>query len=71
MLPATDWPSLVELWHRYNHHLAHVIEHVKAETLGRRCLIGPYPPVTLGFLIEDYVVHLKHHLAKIEERLGT
>src|SRR4051794_28683431 len=22
-----DWPSLVELWHRYNHHLAHVIEH--------------------------------------------
>jgi hypothetical protein len=66
-----DWPSLVELWHRYNHHLAHVIEHVKTESLDRRCLIGPYPPVTLGFLIEDYVGHLKHHLAKIDQRLGT
>ena len=30
----------------------------------------PYAPVTLGFLIEDYVVHLKHHLGKIEERVG-
>ena len=66
-----DWPALVELWHRYNHHLAHVIEHVKPETLGRRCIIGPYAPVTLGFLIEDYVVHLKHHLGKIEERVGA
>jgi hypothetical protein len=64
-----DWQSLVELWHQYNHHLAHVIEHVKAEALDRRCIIGPYNPVTLGFLIEDYVVHLKHHLRKIEERV--
>ena len=66
-----EWPSLVELWHRYNHHLAHVIEHVRAESLDRRCIIGPYPPVTLAFLIEDYVVHLKHQLGKIEERLGA
>jgi len=66
-----DWPALVELWHRYNHHLAHVIEHVKPNSLGRRCIIGPYTPVTLGFLIEDYVVHLKHHLGKIEERVSA
>lgn len=53
------------------HHLAHVIEHVSTASLDRRCIIGPYAPVTLGFLIEDYVVHLKHHLGKIEERVGA
>lgn len=66
-----DWQSLVELWHRYNHHLAHVIEHARHDCLGHRCIIGPYSPVSLEFLIEDYVAHLKHHLAKIEQRLAN
>ena len=62
------WPELLDLWQRYNRHLAHVIRHVPAESLGTSCRIGPYEPVTLQFLIEDYVVHLQHHLQKIRER---
>ena len=65
-----DWPELLELWQRYNRHLAHVIRHVRPASLGVRCTIGSYEPATLQFLIEDYVVHLKHHLDKIRERVG-
>jgi hypothetical protein len=64
-----EWGDLIDLWQRYNLHLAHVIRNVRQETLGVRCIIGDYQPVTLQFLIEDYVTHLKHHLRKIAERV--
>lgn len=65
----SDWPPLVELWRLYNRHLAHVVRRVPAAKLVVVCRIGPYEPVTLGYLIEDYLVHLQHHLRQIEERL--
>jgi hypothetical protein len=65
-----DWAELLDLWQCYNRHLAHVIRHVPARSLNTRCVIGDYEPMTLQALIEDYVVHLKHHLAKIRERLN-
>jgi len=64
-----EWNTLVGLWTAYNRHLAHVIRHVDPRALGVRCTIGPYDPVTLEFLIEDYVVHLNHHLSKIRQRI--
>lgn len=60
-----DWPTLIELWRLYNHHLAHVIRNLPQDKLDVTCRIGPYDPVTLGFLVEDYLVHLKHHLNQI------
>lgn len=60
-----EWPSLVELWRLYNHHLAHVIRRIPEEKLDVECRIGPYDPVTLGFLVEDYLAHLNHHLSQI------
>ena len=65
---AIEWPELIEFWRRYNLHLAHVIRNIAPEALGVRCRIGDYEPMSLRSLTEDYVVHLKHHLAKIEER---
>jgi hypothetical protein len=62
------WADLVDLWRRYNSHLAHVIRNVAPQSLGVQCVIGDYPPMTLHALIEDYLVHLKHHLQKIDER---
>ena len=67
---AADWNQLVDLWAAYNRHLVHVIRSVKPASLPTICVIGPYEPVTLQFLIEDYVVHLKHHLQKMAERAG-
>jgi hypothetical protein len=65
-----EWPELLGFWQAYNAHLAHVIRRVDPRALQVQCRIGDYPPVTLQFLMEDYVVHLKHHLAKIGERVA-
>ena len=62
---TTSWESLVEFWRLYNHHLAHVIRRIPADRLGVMCRIGPHEPVTLGYVVEDYVVHLKHHLRQL------
>jgi len=59
------WPELVELWRRYNRHLAHVISLIPEEQLAVMCVIGSDEPVSLGYLIEDYVVHLRHHLQEL------
>jgi hypothetical protein len=42
-----------------------VLQAASADTLNRLCTIGDDEPVTLEFLMADYVVHLKHHLAQI------
>lgn len=68
---SEDWQDLLNFWVLYNRHLAHTIRHVGPKSLHVKCTIGDYGPVTLQFLIEDYVVHLKHHLAKITERLNA
>jgi hypothetical protein len=60
-----DWPLLVSLWAAYNRYLAHVIARLPASKLETVCRIGPGKPVTLGFLAEDYLTHLVHHLNQI------
>jgi hypothetical protein len=60
-----DWLLLVSLWSSYNRYLAHVIAHLPEDRLGAVCRIGDGEPVTLGFLVEDYLDHLKHHLGQI------
>jgi hypothetical protein len=60
------WAEIVRLWEVYNRHLAHVIRHLPAASLEVRCRIGGNEPVTLGFIVEDYVTHMQHHLQQIE-----
>jgi hypothetical protein len=59
-----DWQELVELWLAYNRHLAHVIRHSDA-TASRHVWKAPGGEYDLEFLIEDYLRHLRHHLAQI------
>ena len=69
---ASSWPELIEFWRLYNRHLAQVIRRIPEERLGVSCRIGPAEPVTLGFVVEDYLTHLKHHLRQIEgEQTGS
>jgi DinB family protein len=62
---ARPWDELTGFWHGYNHHLAHVIEHIPEELRSVPCSIGADAPVTLGYLVEDYIVHLRHHLGQV------
>jgi hypothetical protein len=59
------WPELVDLWRLYNRHLAHVISLIPEDRLAVMCVIGADEPVSLGYLIEDYVVHMRHHLQEL------
>ncbi len=61
----TPWPELIELWRLANRHLARVIGRIPEAQLLTSCRIDPYKPVTLKFLVEDYLVHLEHHLRQI------
>lgn len=62
------WPELVELWRLYNRHLARVIRRVPEAALDVPCRVGDDEPVTLRFLIEDYLDHLRHHLRQIDRQ---
>jgi hypothetical protein len=70
------WPQLVEFWRSYNLHLHHVMTHADESKLNTPCTLHTLQeiafktvpqsePVTLEYLMKDYVDHLKHHLAQI------
>jgi hypothetical protein len=62
------WHELVTLWTAYNRHLLFLMEQVPQHSRANTCRIGSGDPVTLEFLMVDYVRHLKHHLDQILAR---
>ena len=71
-----SWIQLVDLWRTYNLHLHHVMAHADKNKLNTPCTLHTLQeiafktvpksePVTLEYLMKDYVDHLKHHLAQI------
>ena len=68
---ARPWLQLIDFWVVYNHHLAHVIRQIPESAAPIPCRIGADDAVTLGFLVEDYLAHLRHHLKQIQERRGA
>jgi len=74
------WPELLSLWRSYNRHLARVMAAVPLEVRTRKRArhnlheIGwnsyaADAPASLDDLMDDYVRHLRHHLAQISERV--
>jgi len=70
------WPRLIDLWQAYNLHLHHLMAHADKAKLGTPCTLHTLEeiafntvpksePVTLEYLMKDYVVHMKHHLGQI------
>jgi len=62
------WETLVTFWFEYNQLLAELIDNIPLNKLDTPCTIAAAQPVTLAFLIEDYVKHMQHHLDKILAR---
>ncbi len=58
------WMQTLETWRVMNLHLAHVVAHMKTDSLGHEWLWDE-GTVTLGFLVEDYIAHIKHHLRQL------
>lgn len=59
------WSKLLDWWQTYHEILIAVVEHIPIEELEAECRVGTDEPVTLRFLIEDYIAHQQHHLAQI------
>jgi hypothetical protein len=62
------WETVVGFWLQYNQLLAELVANIPEERLTAKCLIAAGPEVTLGFVIEDYVFHMQHHIDQILRR---
>ena len=73
---AAPWAQLVALWQAYNLHLLHVMANADPVKLQTPCTqhtldriawqtVSQSEPVTLEYLMRDYIGHLKHHLRQI------
>jgi ribosomal protein S18 acetylase RimI-like enzyme len=60
------WHDLINLWAGFNKHLSVTIRTIPALKLQHQCRISDRVPVTLLFLVTDYVEHLKHHLQQLK-----
>lgn len=59
-----DSRDLIQFWFTYNKHLISLIGNMPKESLSRTCSVAGNL-LTLQFLIDDYVLHLEHHLKQI------
>lgn len=59
------WYELIDLWLLYNRHITHVLRNMPESQTKTVGTVGAGEPVTLGFIAEDYLTHLKHHLAQL------
>ena len=55
-----EWSEVLGLWFALNEHLVWTIRHIPQPTLALPGVVAG-GPVTLGFLIEDYIAHMEHH----------
>ena len=65
------WADIVDLWFQYNLLLSRLVKGIPDERLKAECKIGYGAPVTLGFLIADYVLHMQHHVDHILSRAAV
>jgi hypothetical protein len=56
------WETLVSFWYQYNVLLAELLARVPENSLQNPCFIRDLPAMTLQFIAEDYVVHMRHHI---------
>ena len=59
------WAMVVDFWYRYNKFIASLVARVPENKLQTLCFVGSDTPVSLEFLVSDYVLHMRHHLDHI------
>jgi hypothetical protein len=60
-----SWETLLRWWQAEHEILAAVVERVPEERLEAMCVVGDDAPVTLRFLIEDYLRHQRGHFTQL------
>lgn len=62
---SMPWETITKDWFQYNSLLVRLVERIPEHQLETPCFIGAHPAVTLRFLIEDYVLHMQHHIDQL------
>jgi hypothetical protein len=62
---SQPWATLLHWWKVEHEILAAVVDRIPAEQQNAICTVGDNDPVTLRFLIEDYLRHQHWHLAQL------
>jgi DinB superfamily len=65
-----EWAQVLALWFALNEHVAWTIGHLEKARLANRGVVAG-ESLTLGFLIEDYVAHMEHHLRAMRLWVGN
>jgi len=60
-----DWAQVLGLWLALNEHMAWTIRHVAPRSLGNHVSLAG-TVVSLGFIIEDYIAHMRHHFSTLQ-----
>ncbi len=60
-----SWSDVVPFWKVYNEHLVLILSQIPDEVLHNTISLDGKPAMTLQFVAEDYVRHLKHHLEQM------
>jgi DinB family protein len=67
---SMDWKKIIERWRIMNQHLLRAASAISPQAAERKLTVGGGKPITLGFLLTDYVDHLLHHLRHIGIHFG-
>ena len=65
---SMQWDEIVDFWFAYNRFLTGLLERIPESRLEAECSIGAAPAVTLAFLIDDYILHMQHHIDQLLRR---
>jgi hypothetical protein len=60
------WETLLRWWQVEHEILAAVVDRIPESRFEAVCVLDADAPVTLRFLIEDYLGHQRHHFAQLE-----
>jgi hypothetical protein len=59
------WETLLRWWQAEHEILVNVVERIPEERLEAMCVMGDDAPVSLRFLIEDYLSHQRGHFKQL------
>jgi hypothetical protein len=60
-----SWETLLRWWQAEHEILTNVVDRIPEERLKAMCVVGDDAPVTLRFLIEDYLRHQRLHFTQL------
>ena len=60
-----SWETLLTWWEAENEILMAIVDRIPGDRMNTDCVVGKDKPVTLQFLIEDYVSHQRWHLKQL------